>query len=130
MLTLAQVLRRGVAVEKDAEGRVVDARDEGTVVEWKEGRSLLVQRVQRGGGGQGGKKVRRGRKRGRGRAGACWCSTCRGRRRRQRQEREGAGGVERGRAGVCCCSRSFTAAAARKRATARREEGAGQPASC
>lgn len=44
--TLLQVLRRGIAVEKDIEGNVVDARDEATLIDWHDGRNLLLKRVK------------------------------------------------------------------------------------
>lgn len=48
-----QVLRRGITVEKDENDEVVDVREETTVIDWHDGRNLLVREV-----GGGGKKVR------------------------------------------------------------------------
>jgi len=57
-----KVLRRGMAVEVDGEGQVVDVREETTAIDWHDGASLLVREV--GGGRKGGskKKGKKGKK--------------------------------------------------------------------
>ena len=47
-----QILRRGVYVERDPEGQVVNARDEATDIMWHDGMNLMHREVKRHGGGK------------------------------------------------------------------------------